>query len=252
MMHFAFLKKELIEMVKTPKLVILASIFLFFSIIGPLSARYMGEILEMFASDIQIIFPEPTHLQSWEQFYSNITSIAMIVFLIMMTGTVANEKSKGSVYLVLTKNVTRTSFLISKIIAGCLLFTAMYLVSILVSGYYTWILFDAILYDGIFVSLLSVYALGLFFTAIAVLLSVLFKTSTHAALVAFGLYAVLNILTILSDINPFNPAGSTVLAYDQLFRGSQINNLWINIGITLLLTVVLMWLSIRIFKKQEL
>jgi ABC-2 type transport system permease protein len=132
MINVSFLKKELMEMIRTPKLMIITAVFVFFAIIGPLSAKYMSELLEMFASDIQITFPEPTHMQSWEQFYSNITSISMIVFLILMTGTVASEKAKGSVYLVLTKNVTRTSFVLCKIIAGFLLFTGMYVLSILI------------------------------------------------------------------------------------------------------------------------
>jgi ABC-2 type transport system permease protein len=252
MINLAFLKKELVEMIKTPKLIIISSVFLFFSIIGPLTAKYMGELLEMFASDIQIIFPEPTHLQSWEQFYSNITSISMIVFLILMTGTVASEKSRGSVYLVLTKNMTRNSFIISKIIAGILMFTLVYIVSILITLYYTWVLFDAVLYDHLFLSLLAIYALGLFFTMVAVFLSITFKASTHAALVAFGIYALLNVLTILSDLNTFNPAGSTVLVLNQLMGSGDISALAINIAITLGLTGVLFYLSLSIFNKQEL
>ena len=131
MINIAFLKKEFREMIKTPKLVIILSVFLFFSIIGPLTAKYMNEIIATFASEIEINFPDPTHIQSWEQFYSNITSISMIVFLIMMTGTVAQEKAKGSIYLVLTKNITRKSLLITKVFAAIILFTVIYILSIL-------------------------------------------------------------------------------------------------------------------------
>lgn len=252
MINFSFLKKELMEMIRTPKLIIIATVFVFFSLIGPLSAKYMNELIEMFASDIEISFPDPTHLQSWEQFFSNITSISMIVFLILMTGTVVSEKAKGSVYLVLTKNVTRSSFILCKIIAGFTLFTAMFLISVLITWYYTWILFDSVIYEGLWISLLSIYALGMFFTIVAVLISILFKATTHAALVAFGIYALLNILTILSDINRFNPAGSATLSM-RMLMGDDVTTLIItNVITSIVLTVVLIFASIQIFKKQEL
>ncbi|MBU1142394.1 MAG: ABC transporter permease [Firmicutes bacterium] len=252
MINFSFLKKELMEMIRTPKLIIIATVFVFFSLIGPLSAKYMNELIEMFASDIEISFPDPTHLQSWEQFFSNFTSISMIVFLILITGTVVSEKAKGSVYLVLTKNVTRTSFILCKIIAGFMLFTAMFLISVLITWYYTWILFDNVVYDGLWISLLSIYTLGLFFTIAAVLISILFKTTTHAALVAFGAYALLNILTILTDLNRFNPAGSATLSMRMLTGDDVTGSIITNVITSIVLTVVLIITSTHIFKKQEL
>ncbi|TVP86093.1 MAG: hypothetical protein EA375_02185 [Acholeplasmataceae bacterium] len=252
MVSLAFLRKEIQEMVKTPKLIIIASVFVFFAIIGPLTAKYMNELIAMFASDIEISFPDPTYVQSWEQFYSNITSISMIVFLILMTGTVVAEKNKGSIYLMLTKNVTRTSFLVSKMIAGILLFTTVFIMSVLISWYYTWMLFDQVTYEGLALSLLSIFMLGIFFTMVAVLLSVLLKSTTHAALLAFAAYAILNILTILSDINPYNPAGATTLALNQLKGVDAIQPLLINVLISLVITIILAIASIRIFNKQEL
>lgn len=252
MMNWAFLKKEIVEIIKTPKLIIITSVFLFFAIIGPLTAKYMNELIQMFASDIEINFPEPTHLESWEQFYSNITSISMIVFLIMTTGIVSSEKNKGSIYLVLTKNVTRTTFILSKLLASILLFSFVFMTSLLISWYYTWILFDQVMYEGVLLSVLSIYMLGIFFSCLAVLLSTLLKSSTHAALIAFAIYAVLNILTILSDINPYNPAGASTLSLNFLRNATEINHLWINIIITLILSILISMISIGRFNRQEL
>ncbi len=239
-------------MIKTPKLIIIGSVFIFFAIIGPLSAKYMNELIAMFAADVEISFPDPTYIQSWEQFFSNITSISMIVFLILMTGTVVAEKNKGSIYLILTKNVTRTSFLVSKMVAGILLFTTVYIVSLLISWYYTWVLFDQVLYDGLLLSLFSIFMLGIFFSMVAVFLSVILKSTTHAALLAFATYAVLNILTILSDINPYNPAGAATLALNQMKGVDVTQSLIINIVMTIIMSLILGLISIRIFNKQEL
>ena len=252
MISFAFLKKELYELIRTPKLIIIGSVFLFFSITGVLSARFIEDIFRLFASDLEITLPDPTHIQSWEQFFNNISSISMIVFLIMLTGSIASEKHKGSVYLVLTKNMTRTSFVCSKVIAGIILFTGVYVLALLVHMYYTWFLFDALLYDGYLISVLAVYVLGIFFTMIAITLSIFLKTSTHAALIAFAVYALLNILTVFSGLNRFNPAGSIAIIYEGLAGKNVTSALLINIFVTLVLSVLLFLISLRSFSKQEL
>ncbi|MFU8793404.1 MAG: ABC transporter permease [Acholeplasmataceae bacterium] len=246
------LRKELFEIVKTHKLVIIASVFIFFAILGPLTAKYMNEIFQLFAQDLEFTFPDPTYRQSWEQFYSNMTSISMIVYLILMSGVVSSEKSKGSLYLVLTKNVTRTSFILAKMIAGMILFTGIFLISIGITLYYTHVLFDAVIYDGLWLSLVSIWALGLFYTMLAIVFSILVKQTTHAALISFAMYALLNILTIIPDLNRFNPAGSVSLSLAQLSSQLQIQNLTINIIVTIFVSVVLACVGIRVFNKQEL
>ncbi len=153
MKNIGFLKKELRESLKTSKFIIIVSVFLFFSILSPLTAKYMNEILLTFASELEISFPDPVYLDSWMQFFKNTTSICYIVFMLIMTGTVVSEKTKGSVMLVLSKNVSRANFILSKMISGIIVFTIAYLISATVCSYYTHVLFPGYTNDKILFSL---------------------------------------------------------------------------------------------------
>jgi ABC-2 type transport system permease protein len=252
MLKLGFFEKEVKEFVKTPKLIVLLVIFLFFGITSPLVAKYMNELIALLAEDVQIVFPDPVLQDAWLQFFKNTTQLCLIVFLILMTGSVASEKSKGSILLVLTKKVSRTNFILSKFFAGGIVYIICYLVSLVFSGFYTYYLFDAMIYDGLFMSILMIAVLGLFYTALAILVSVLSKTSTIAALLGFAAYAVFGIFNMIKAFQRFNPTGANSLVFDVISGQYKTIDLWINLGVTLVATALILFLTIKIFKRQEL
>lgn len=251
MLNVSFLKKEIKESVKTSKILILLALFVFFAIVSPLTARYMNELLSLMSTDIVITFPEPTLKDAWMQFFKNTGSLCLIVYLIMMTGTVAQEKAKGSIMLVLTKRVSRFNFLFSKFVGGVILFTTCYVASILVSGLYTQILFDGFSYEGLGMSLLLFWLMGVFFTAVAVFASVISKTPTTAALLGFAAYAFLSILNAIQGFSKFNPAGASTLVNEILMGGSTMENNLICLGVTAIVTFIVFAAGYGIFRKQE-
>jgi ABC-2 type transport system permease protein len=173
MLKLELIKKEIKEYIRTPKGIILASLFIFFALSSPALGRYMNEIIAQVAPEMIFDFPEPNLKDSWIQVYKNMSSICIIVYLIVMTGSIAQEKSKGSILLVLTKKVSRFDFIFSKFLVGTLLYTVLFLVSSIISGWYTNVLFGAFIYDGLFVSLFLFWLMGIFFTALAVFVSVI-------------------------------------------------------------------------------
>ncbi len=250
MPNLSFLKKELKEFTRTPKGLILLVLFIFFAIASPILAKYMNELLLAIASDVPITLPEPTLQDAWLQFYKN-TSTIFVVYIIIITGTISQEKNKGSIILVLTKKVTRFNLIFSKFLAGIIAFTALYIVSVLLGGWYTNYLFGAYIYDGLYISLLIFWLMGVFFTALAIFMSVIGKTPTSSALLGFFGFAVLQILSISSRIALFNPAGASSIVNGILVGSIELGDLWIQIVSTLLGTIILFVSGYMIFKKQE-
>lgn len=251
MLRLELLKKEFREYIKTPKGLILGVLFLFFAIASPVLAKYINEILLAVAADIPITLPEPTLQDSWLQFYKNMNTICIIVYLIVMTGAVSQEKNKGSIILVLTKKVTRFQFLFSKFLVGTAIFTVLMIVSVLVSGWYTNLLFGSYQYEGLIASNIMIWLMGVFFTAMALLVSVLGKTATTSALFGFFGFAILQVLNISSSISRFNPAGASSIVNEILVGTITVGELWVPIASALAGTLIMFVLSYLIFKKQE-
>lgn len=251
MLKISLLKKELNEYFKTPKILILATAFIFFAIASPALAKYMNEILAMAAEDINITFPDPTLHDAWMQFFKNMHTICFIIFLIIMTGTVSQEKNKGSMTLVLTKNVSRFQFLFHKLIAGIIILTVLVILAIFFSGYYTNRLFDGYLYDGFMTSMILFWLMGIFYTSLGILVSTIGKTPTTSALFGFVGFALLQVINVSSKLALFNPAGASTLANQILAGTFDLTRAWIPIVFTLSSTCILFLISFILFKKQE-
>lgn len=251
MLNLAFFKKEMREYFKTTKFLILIIVFLFFAILSPLTAKYINDILSALSTDIQITLPDPVFQDAWVQFYKNMTSLCLIVLLIVMTGSVAQEKNKGSILLVLTKKVSRFNFLASKFMAGVVIYTIIYLASLLLSGLYTYLLFDQVAYSGLVMSIVLIWLMGCFYLALAIFVSVIAKTPTIAALLGFVGYALFNLLNISQTLQKFNPAGASSLVNTILAGQASSLTQWLCLGSTLMGTGLVLTAGYLIFKKQE-
>jgi hypothetical protein len=54
---------------------------------------------------LMAMMPEPDSRMSYEQFFGNFNMIGLISFIMVFSGIVANEKSRGTAAYILTKNI---------------------------------------------------------------------------------------------------------------------------------------------------
>ncbi len=114
----AFLKKEICELIRTKRLLILLIVFIIFGIMNPAVALLTPKLLEMEAESLASMGMTVgeitvTALDAWTQFVKN-TPMAMIVFLLMMSGIYTAEYSKGTLIPLLTKGLSRNAAVLSK------------------------------------------------------------------------------------------------------------------------------------------
>ena len=75
----AFMKKELLEAVRSYKLVILLIVFAALGFMNPVSARYLPELVAGFLPEgMHMEIPQPVVLDSWLQFFKNTAQIGLI------------------------------------------------------------------------------------------------------------------------------------------------------------------------------
>ena len=87
---FAFTKKEMLEQLRTSKLVILGIVFLLFGVMNPAVAKLTPWLMEMLADTMEgsgLIITEVkvTALDSWVQFFKNLP-MALIIFILLEGG----------------------------------------------------------------------------------------------------------------------------------------------------------------------
>lgn len=114
----AFLKKEWMELVRTGRLWFLLLLFILFGILNPAVAKLTPWMMELMAeqmagSGLAVTSVTVDAMTSWTQFYKNMP-IALIVFVLLSSGSFTAEYQKGTLIPVVTKGLSRRRILAAK------------------------------------------------------------------------------------------------------------------------------------------
>jgi ABC-2 type transport system permease protein len=80
---------EVLRLTRTNRWLILVGIFAFFGLLGPVTARYMAEIMGRFGGDIQVTLPDPTPLDGIVQYLSNASQIGLLAVVVVAAAALA-------------------------------------------------------------------------------------------------------------------------------------------------------------------
>jgi ABC-2 type transport system permease protein len=253
-----FFKKEFIELIKTVKGVVLAVIFLVVGISSPILAKLTPEILKWAGIDATLEemgalgITEANSIASYEQFFSNFNTMGLFAVIIVFAGIVANEKSKGTAAYILTKNVSRTQFILSKFISSVVFVFVSFVIAIAVQIIYTNILFDdkLIKLEAVLIFSAFLFLYLVFILAFALFSSVLAKSVTPAMFIAFLIFICVNIFAAIPKIGEYSP--SLTNNFGLLVQSVKISGLMPNIIITIVCSAIFLFASVELFKRQEL
>lgn len=251
------MKTDFFFLRKTSKIIIFGALILMFSIVSPLTARYMSEILEALLStsnDLVISFPETTVLDSYFQFISDLNEIVLWVIMFVGVSIFIRDKTKGQMPLIMSKPICRTKYLLSKYITFSGLLLGLLLLGYLIFTYYTNALFQEIFFVDGLIMMLYYFVYVEFLLAVAMLMSILFKTYILAILSTFLIYIVTNVFNVLADLTFFShlPGMLNSVGVEYLVTEGVVDGSILTLMVGLSLTIGTILLSVLIFRKQEL
>lgn len=250
--YLAFTKKELFEFTKTYKLLLIVTVFLIFGFMNPVVAKFTPDLMESLMEDgIKISLLEPTIFDSWAQFFKNTTQIGLIVLVIIFSGLISNELSKGTLINMLTKGLSRKTVVLSKFTSSTLVWTLAYFLSALVTFLYSMLFWEDTQVENLLFSVSLVWMFGIFLISAVILGGVLYKSSYGAMLFCGLIVACLLFLNIFPSIKEYNPAQLVVANMDLLKENIAVSDLlkciWVNIGASMIFLAS----SIVVFCKRE-
>lgn len=80
---------ELARLLRTNRWMLLAGVFVTFGLLGPLSARYLGEIIARFGGEIEVTFPDPKPIDGIAQFAANWSQLGVLAVVIVAASALA-------------------------------------------------------------------------------------------------------------------------------------------------------------------
>jgi len=210
----AFTGKEFTEYIRTYKLFILVIVFVIFGFLSPITAKYLPQIIEMAGLDPEAMgMGDPTAVDSFAQFFKNVGQMGLLVVVIIFSGIMANEFSKGTLINMLTKGLKRPIVIVSKFLSAVACWTLAYLVCLGITYGYTAMYFDVDGYQHEFAAFLGLWLYGVLLLVLVILGGTLFKNVVGSLLLTGGVAVVLTLLNLVPSFQKYNPAS---LATDGL------------------------------------
>lgn len=252
--QLAFLKKEFLEILQTYKIYVIPAIFLLIGFTSPLLAKLTPEMLKMVNTGGMVIkLPAPTALDAYAQLFKNMNQICFLVVILTSIGLVTDEKTRGTIYLMMTKPVKRWVFITSKYLATATIVTASTLLSYLACLYYTKVLFSDAMLKPSLEAIVLVVGYFLLVIAITLLASTLSGSQALAGGIAIGFLIVLSLLPYsLKSLAKYLPSALSGYETSLLTGGVSFAKAVPALAVTLSLAVVLVVTAVLVFRQQEL
>jgi len=256
MMGFrVLLIKELREQLRTNRLIAVAAVFVLFGIVGPLTDRYMKQLIDAIGSQrggFSIQVPGPSLDGAGGQILKNLSQFGILCALLLGMGSVAWEKERGTAGMILAKPASRAAFLAAKLVAISLTLGVAVTLGCGFGYLYTLLLYPTVFpLAGYLAMALLMWWMLVVFAAITLLGSTLTRSAIAAAgigVVALIVFGIAGVLPVIGDYMPSSlgaPALDLMLGRDP---GGIAGPVLFNVGLVVALFGVT-WLA---FRRQEL
>ncbi|MCL2014862.1 MAG: ABC transporter permease [Defluviitaleaceae bacterium] len=249
-----FLKKEFSEIIRTKWLLVIACVFGGFSILSPLTARFMTDILVLALGDDGLGIPLPAvdFTQSYMQFFGDIGQMGIIAIILLSMGVILRELRSGTAYTMFMKGLAPAVFVIAKFTARAFaLLVIMFLAATLVQ-LYTFLLFEETFnYGNVLLSVSLIWLYLSFVLSFVMFASAAVNSTAISALVSFGAWILLMIFGQIPVVGRFVPSILSAERPFEVLTGYFSNYLLWNILITVALILVFLALCARVIQNKE-
>lgn len=250
--YLAFTKKELLESLRTYKVLIILMIFISFGMLAPLTAKLTPKLLELLMTEgMQITLAEPIAIDSWAQFFKTISQMGFIVVIILFSNIMANEFNRGTFVNILTKGLPRSTVIFSKFTVASIIFTASYLVSFSLSYLYTSYFWGGDKVLNLLPSIFYLWLFGILLLAIIMLGGVIFRSSYGCLMFVGSFIFTLFLLNIVPKLQIYNPIALASKNMSLLTGNTLPKDLGVAVITSIAIILLSIFIAIRVFNKKN-
>jgi ABC-2 type transport system permease protein len=239
---------EVLRLWRTQRWLILLAVFLSFGILGPLTARYLPDILESFGEEAVGSLPPMTAFDGVTQYVGNAAQIGLLAVVFVAAAALAfDAKPEMAVFL-------RTRSSVLDIVVPRYVVSAVASIAAFAMGMATAYVLTGILLEWLDAGAVTVGAIlfGLylaFAVAVVVFVSSLIRSVPGVAMLSVGALIIIALAGLVPQIAPWLPS-ELVGATDVLIRDGEFT-FWRAALTTAALAAVLLAISIRRLEHRE-
>ncbi|MDX1691377.1 MAG: hypothetical protein R3290_10175, partial [Acidimicrobiia bacterium] len=183
---------EWLRLLRTKRLAALIGVYVFFGVIGPVIARYLGEIVERFGGgDVTIEFPDPVPADGFAQFVSNASQVGVLVAVAVAAGALTIDALPEMSIFLRTRVRAASRIVLPRFVVSVAAIGGAYLLGLLAAWYETVVLLGGVPIGGLVAGL--VY--GVLYLAFAVAVVAAIGSRLRSVIGTVGLSVVVLLVT---------------------------------------------------------
>lgn len=246
---------ELLRLTRTRRWVALVGVFVFFGLLGPLSARYLAEIVSFAGGELEgatIEFPPPVPADGMAQYVSNALQIGTLVAVVVAAGALAFDAVPEMGVFLRTRIDSVTRILIPRVAMTTAAVVASFVLGALTAWYMTWALIGSPDAGAVLVGLLFGVVFLVFVVALVAAVAGRASTVLGTVMVSIVVLLIMPVVSIADSIGRWLPT-HLAGALGALPAGAAEAGDYVGVTVvTLVLTAALFWLAVRFSQRREL
>ncbi len=239
---------ELVRLFRTHRIWILFGVFALFGALGPLTARFLPEIVEAVGGGVEIAVPPPSPELAMAGYLGNALQIGILAIAFVAAAALAfDSKPEMAVYLRTRASIPQ--ILAPRYVVNMLASVVSFVIGTTIAYVGSAILIGAPLLGGTVTAtlLLSVYLV--FVVALTGFAASLVRSIPGTALITVGALIVIGIIGLIPQVDAWLPS-SLVGSFDALIAGGGFDY-WGPLAVTIILSMGSIAASIALMERRE-
>lgn len=245
------IRKEHVEALRKKRLLILVILFVAAGMMSPLIAKLTPELMQVaLPQGTQVTLPDPTSVDSWGQFFKNISQFGLLAVVLFYGDTLAGEIERGSLLSLLPLGLKRRSVVLGKAAYLGVIWTVGYWLSFAICFGYTRYFFPDDLSPHLAAAVIPLWLYGLLLCTLLLFASALGNNGLQSLFYFALIFAVSLVVNLFQKINHYNPFSLGSENAKWLTGITDVTDSFPAIVLAVLFMLLAIWSAQKIFAKR--
>jgi ABC-2 type transport system permease protein len=232
-------KLERLRLTRTPRAVALAGTYLFFGLLGPVTARYLQDIINRFQSSVQVIVAQPTPKDGIANYIGQVSQTGLIVVIVIAAGALTFDARRGLSTFLRTRATSMWQLIAPRFTVNAAAAVTAYTLGTLAAWYETSLLLGSPPTGPMLTGLLCGSAYLIFAISVTTAAASLARSTLATIGIALAALLALPLLGTIGPLHAWLPS-TLVTAPIALLGNSTLSDYLPALGITAVSTLLLL------------
>lgn len=242
---------EWLRLARTRRWISLVFTYLFFGLLGPVTARYMGEIVARFGGGVAVSFPDPTPADGITQFVGNASQVGVLVGVVVAAGALCLDATPEIGIFFRTRVPSLARILLPRFSMTVAAVVGAFALGTLAAWYETEVLIGHVAAGPLWTGWLLGALYLVFVVAVVTITAARTSSVLATVLITLVILLALPILGIIPSVARWLPS-HLVGALDGMVRGTELSEYLTATAVTIVLAGSALFGAFRLSSRREL